>query len=374
MMISVKKRLALGAALLSMLSGVASAAPEGIADLYKNSFLVGTAIKSRDLMRELPSPDSLSCREFNAFTAENAMKWQHIQPAPGQFNFAMADQLVAYAQQCHARVIGHTLVWHQQTPDWVFEDAQGNPVSREILLDRLREHILTLVGRYKGKVYGWDVVNEALNEEGSLRDTKWRRIIGDDFYVYAFRYAKEADPGAQLYYNDFNMYKPEKVAGAVRLVKQLAAAGIKVDAVGMQAHYSLFYPTLTDIEHSIKTLGDAGVRIAMTELDISVLPLPDNAFSGADITQQFTAHPVYDPYVNGLPQVKQQQLADLYQGLFALYLKYEDSVDRVTFWGTTDDESWRNNWPIRGRTDYPLLFDRNGRPKPAYEAITQHIP
>lgn len=360
-------------ALLVVLSGSASAAPEGIGSVYEDSFLVGTAIKSSDLTGNLPAKNSLPCSEFNALTAENAMKWQHIQPAPGQFNFAMADQLIALAQQCDARVIGHTLLWHQQTPAWVFEDEQGNPVSREVLLARLREHIHTLVGRYKGKVYGWDVVNEALNEDGSLRDTPWRRILGDDFYVHAFRFAKEADPEAQLYYNDFNMYKPAKVAGAVKLVKQLGDAGIKVDAVGMQAHYSLFYPSLSDIEQSMKTLRNAGVRIAITELDISVLPLPDDAFSGADITQSFAAHPVYDPYVEGLPATQQHQLAELYQQLFALFLKYADSVDRVTFWGTTDADSWRNNWPIRGRTDHPLLFDRNGRPKAAYEAITRHI-
>ncbi|TPV56447.1 endo-1,4-beta-xylanase [Aestuariibacter sp. GS-14] len=388
-----KKPLTLCSALLWVISGVAfaapvgtthedsspregapqSTAPKGIAQQYQNSFLIGTAIKSHDLMGERPATSTLLCREFNAFTAENAMKWQHIQPAPGQFNFAMADELIALAEQCKASVIGHTLVWHQQTPGWVFEDEQGNPVSRDTLLNRLREHIHTLVGRYKGKVYGWDVVNEALNEDGTLRDTPWRRIIGDDFLVYAFRFAREADPGAQLYYNDFNLYKPAKVAGAVRLVKQLAAVGIKVDAVGMQGHYSLFYPSLADIEQSILSLKQAGVAVAITELDISVLPLPDDAFNGADISQSFAAHPVFDPYTNGLPAAQQQQLASLYQQLFTLFLKHADSINRVTFWGTTDADSWRNNWPIRGRTDHPLLFDRHGRPKPAYDAIIQHI-
>ena len=341
----------------------------GLADAYAGQFLIGTAVKSSTLMSALHDKNAPECREFNAFTAENAMKWQHVQPQPGAYSFVMADQLIQLAQRCDGQVIGHTLVWHQQTPAWVFEDDAGQAVSREVLLSRLREHIFTLVGRYKGQVTGWDVVNEALNDDGTLRDTPWRRIIGDDYIEYAFKYARQADPSAQLYYNDYNLYKPQKVAGAVRLVKQLARQGIHVDAVGMQGHYSLDYPALSDVEQSITRLIEAGTNVAITELDVTVLPLPDNAHTGADITQNFTAHPIYDPYVEGLPPARQQLLADKYAALFSLFLNYAEHINRVTLWGTTDGDSWRNNWPIRGRTDYPLLLDRQGNPKAAYHGI-----
>lgn len=363
----------LPSSLLLATSSFAATAPTSIAKLYEESFLVGTAIKSGDLKNPPALSSSLSCREFNAFTAENAMKWEHIHPKPDAYDFSMSDQLIKMAEQCDAKVIGHTLVWHQQTPAWVFQDSQGNTLGRDALLARLKGHIETVVGRYKGKVYGWDVVNEALDEEGNLRDSPWRKIIGDDYLIHAFRYAKAADPTAQLYYNDFNLYKKEKVAGAIKLVEQLRNVGERVDAIGMQGHYSLFYPSLSEIEQSMQAIIDAGIDIAITELDVSVLPLPDDAFSGAEITQSFAAHPVYDPYTTGLPEQQQRQLAETYQGLFGLFLKYAGNVNRVTFWGSSDADSWRNNWPIRGRTDYPLIFDRAGQPKLAHQYITQAI-
>lgn len=353
--------------------GSAFATSGGIAALYENSFMVGTIVNNKALMDPPDPASSLSCREFNVYTAENAMKWENIHPSPDVFTFALADQLIKTAEQCDANVIGHTLVWHQQTPEWVFKDVDGNALSRDQLLMRLREHIHTVVGRYKGKIYGWDVVNEALNEDGSLRDSRWRQIIGDDYILQAFRFAREADPSAQLYYNDFNLYKTKKVGGAINLVKQLAEDGVNVDAIGMQGHYSLFYPSIKAVQQSMQAIVDAGISIAITELDVSVLPLPEG-FDGAEITQNFATHPVYDPYVKGLPDTQQNALADTYQELFSLFLRFADKVDRVSFWGTHDGESWRNNWPIKGRTDYPLLFDRNGQPKRVYQRITQHIP
>ncbi|WP_240621805.1 endo-1,4-beta-xylanase [Alteromonas alba] len=356
-----------------LLTGCAANPGNSLANAYEGKFLVGTAVKSGTLKSPLPAKNTPECRDFNAFTAENAMKWQHIQPEPGVFSFAMADQLIRIAEHCNGKVIGHTLVWHQQTPDWVFTDDAGEEVSREVLLARMKAHIYTLVGRYKGQVAGWDVVNEALNDDGSLRDTPWRRIIGDDYIEYAFKYARQADPSAELYYNDYNLYKPQKVAGAVRLVKQLASKGIKVHAVGMQGHYSLFYPAISDVEQSITALINAGTNVAITELDVTVLPLPENAHTGADITQSFTAHPVYDPYVDGLPEKQQQDLAGKYESLFALFLKHAGHISRVTLWGITDGDSWRNNWPIRGRTDYPLLLDREGEHKAAYHAVAELV-
>lgn len=364
--------------ILVMLCGVITASQsicaQELAEAYHDQFLTGTAISNDTLSKALPATDTPVCKEFNAFTAENAMKWQSLQPRDGEFDFTLADKLFELADRCGASVIGHTLIWHQQTPEWVFKDEKGAEISRKHLLERMKEHIYTVAGRYKGRVLGWDVVNEALNDDGSLRDTPWRRIIGDDYLIQAFRFAREADPDAQLYYNDFNLYKPEKVAGAVRLIHQLTDAGIDISAVGMQGHYSLFYPELSAVEESIKTLISAGTKVSLTELDVSVLPVPEESFDGADVNQRYVADPLYDPYRNGLPESEQKRLADVYEGLFSLFVKYAAHIDRVTLWGTSDDESWRNNWPVRGRVDYPLLFDRNGQPKLAYKVIVKKAP
>jgi endo-1,4-beta-xylanase len=259
---------------------------------------------------------------------------------------------------------GHTLVWHQQTPDWVFEDRDGNPASRELLLERLEEHINTVIGHFKGAVPSWDVVNEALNEDGSMRPTKWQQIIGDDFVEKAFEFAHKADPRAKLYYNDYNLYKPEKRAGVLRLVKSLQDKGIPVHGIGMQGHYGLTHPAdLTQIEDSILAFSGLG-DVMITELDMTVLPSPDKADEGADISIDLELKARYNPYTGGLPVGVQATQDQRFLDIFGIFLKHQDRISRVTFWGVNDAQSWRNDWPMRGRTDYPLLVDRNNTLKP----------
>lgn len=307
-------------------------------------------------------------RHFTVLTPENVMKWDAVQPSPGRFSFAAADRLVEFARKNDFHVVGHTLVWHSQTPDWVFEESPGKPASRELLLERMREHIATVVGRYKGKVQAWDVVNEALNDDGTLRDSPWRRIIGDDFIEKAFEYAREADPAAHLYYNDYRLEVPSKRAGAIAIVKRLKKAGLRIDGVGIQGHVNLSHPTVEEQEATILAIHREGVMAMITEMDVDVLP-GTKGWGDADIRRREAEDPAFNPYVDGLPDEIQRRLAERYAELFRMYLKNHDKINRVTFWGVSDGDSWLNGFPIRGRVNHPLLFDRELKPKPALQAV-----
>jgi endo-1,4-beta-xylanase len=333
---------------------------------FGGDFLVGAALDYEQILgRDQASPEFIA-RQFSALTAENAMKWERIHPTEEQYVWTYADALTAFARQHGIHVTGHTLVWHRQTPDWVFEDDAGAPASRQLLLSRLESHITTVVGRYRGLVQSWDVVNEAINNDGTPRDSRWRRIIGDDYIAKAFEFAHAADPDALLNYNDFDMYLPAKRAAVIRLVEDLRGAGLPVFGVGMQAHYRLDAPAdLGDVEDSIIAFAAAGVAVMITELDVSVLPWPSEAQGAVSIGGRFRHDARFDPYVGGLPADVEQAFNRRYVELFRIFLAHSDEIARVTFWGVHDAQSWKNNWPMRGRTDYPLLFDRNNAPKPA---------
>ncbi|GAB2461431.1 beta-xylanase [Hymenobacter qilianensis] len=340
-------------------------------DAFKQDFYVGAALNGRQISGQDPKATALIKQQFNTISPENLLKWGPVHPQPDTYNFKPADDYVKFGQDNKMFIVGHTLMWHQQTPKWVFEDAAGNPVSREVLLKRLEDHINTVVGRYKGKIGGWDVVNEAIDDQqGDLRKTKWLEILGEDFAAKAFEYAHKADPKAELYYNDYSLYRPEKRAGTIKLVKSLQAKGIKVAAIGMQGHYGLTKPSLEDIEASIVAFSKLGVKVNFTELDIDVLPNPSRR-QGADIAETFGADEKYNVYTTGLPDSVQQKLTKRYADLFALFRKHRNVIDRITLWGVTDNDSWLNDWPIRGRTSYPLLFDRSYQPKPAMQAVLQ---
>lgn len=339
---------------------------------FKDSFLVGAALNEAQFSGRNLAQTQLITQQFNSITPENVMKWERIHPAPGQYDFGPVDRYVAFGEKHGMFIIGHTLVWHEQTPDWVFEE-NGKPASREVLLQRMREHITTVVGHYKGRVKGWDVVNEALNEDGSLRQSPWMKIIGEDYLVKAYQFAHEADPAAELYYNDFALEAAPKRNGAIRLVRKLQATGVKIHGLGTQQHLKLERPTLAQVDDSLTAFGKLGVKVMVTELDVDVLP-SRNGNHGADVSLRFTADPKLNPYTNGLPAEVQQELAKRYAGLFAVYRKHSATLDRVTFWGVTDGQSWLNNWPIRGRTSYPLLFNRDGQPKPCFEAVINAAP
>lgn len=346
-------------------------AATGLRHAFAPYFLLGTALNAPQISGAESSIQPLLAQHFNSLTAANLMKWENIEPKEGQFDFSGSDALVALAKAQGSVVIGHTLLWHQQTPAWVFLGPDGQPASKALLTERLTRHIQTIVRRYRGQIKGWDVVNEALNEDGSLRNSEWRQILGDGYILTAFRLAQEADPAVELYYNDFNLYKPEKRQGVLRLVKQLQDAGIRVAGIGMQGHYGLDSPLLNEVEDSIRAYAATGAQVMITELDISVLPWPEQVAGGAEISHKLALEQKLNPYAAGLPADVAAKQSLRYVDLFRLFLKYQASISRVTFWGVHDAESWLNNFPMLGRTDYPLLFDRQQQAKTAVAALTQ---
>lgn len=355
------------AALAAAAAAAATAAPTTLKDAYKGAFVVGAAINADQITGRDRAGQAVLREQFSSITPENDLKWEHVHPKPGVYDFAVPDKYVELGQANGLYVVGHTLLWHNQTPAWVFADADGKPLSREALLARLRDHIFTVVGRYKGKIRDWDVVNEVIDEDGSLRQSPWYKIVGEDYIAKAFEYAHEADPNAELNYNDYNIEQPAKRAGALALVKKLKAAGVPITTVGIQGHYGLHEPSAATVEDAIVAFGKLGVKVAITELDIDVLPAATK--QTADITVHAERTAALDPYTKGLPDDVQQALAKRYAELFAVFYKHRDIVDRVTLWGIGDGDSWRNGWPIAGRTSYPLLFDRALKPKPALAAV-----
>jgi endo-1,4-beta-xylanase len=335
---------------------------------FHDAFRVGAAVNANQFSERDARGAALVKTQFNTITPENVLKWEAVHPQPGTYDFAAPDQYVAFGERNGMFVIGHTLVWHSQTPRWVFQDASGKLVSRDTLLGRMRDHIHTVVGRYKGRINGWDVVNEALNEDGTLRRSLWLTIIGDDYIAKAFEFAHEADPGAELYYNDYSVENAAKRNGAVKLITKLKAEGVPVTAIGLQGHDKLDWPTPAQEDSTIVALARLGVKVNITELDVDVLP-PAVQNRTADVNIRAELDPKTNPYAGGLPDSMQHVLAARYAALFEVFLKHRDVIDRVTFWGVGDGDSWLNNWPVRGRVSYPLLFDAQDNPKPAFDAV-----
>lgn len=361
-----------------LVASIDTQAQTTLKDAFKNDFLIGVALNKSEFTSENTKANALVKTQFNSISPENVLKWESVHPTRFGFQFGPADRYVAFGQKNGMFIVGHTLIWHSQTPNWVFQDDKGNrtvernrhPVDRETLLWRMRDHISTVVGRYKGKIGGWDVVNEALNDDGTLRQSKWKKIIGDDYILKAFQFAHEADPGAQLYYNDYSLENPAKRAGAIGLVKKLQAAGIPIAGVGLQGHYKMNQFQLTQVDETIKAFSKLGVKVMITELDMDVLP-PATRSQAAEVSMNVALRAELNPYTNGLPASMEQAEAQRYADLFKVFLANKDSVTRVTFWGVTDADSWLNKWPVKGRTSYPLLFDRKYHPKPAFDAVIQ---
>lgn len=337
-------------------------------DAYKGDFLIGAAINSAQIYERDAAGDALLEKQFNAISPENVLKWGVVHPQPDHYDFDAADHYVALGEKYHMSILGHNLVWHSQTPRWVFQDADGKPLTRDALLKRMHDHIQTVVGRYKGRIQSWDVVNEALNDDGTLRQSQWFKIIGPDYIAKAFEYAHEADPAAELNYNDYSLENEPKRNGAIKLVQQLKADGVPISAVGLQGHDKMDWPTVEQEDATIEAFAKLGLKVKISELDIDVLPSASQNH-GADVSQNYSLQAQLNPYTKGLPDSVQQDLAKRYADLFRVFLKHKDVVTRVTFWGVNDGDSWLNNWPVRGRTSYPLLFDRNNQPKPAFDAV-----
>lgn len=337
-------------------------------EAFEDAFLIGAALNRSQITREDNEGIELARQQFNSITSENILKWENIHPEPDRYDFEAADQYVQFGEENGMFIVGHTLVWHNQTPEWIFLDEEGNRLGREELLQRMGDHIQTVVGRYKGRIHGWDVVNEALNDDGSLRQTPWLEIIGEDYISKAFEYAHEADPDAELYYNDYSLENPQKRKGAVEMVQKLQDGGVPITGVGTQGHFSLEWPSAEQAVATITAFAQLGLDVMVTELDIDVLPSATTE-QGADLSVHPELKDSLNPYIDGLPDPVQQALTQRYKDLFGLYYQHRDAITRITFWGVSDGDSWKNNWPVRGRTNYPLLFDRNYQPKPAFYSV-----
>lgn len=350
--------------------------PASLKDAYKDAFRVGTAVNHAIVSGRDNASREIVIAQFNTITAENEMKAESINPRPGVYNFGPADQIVEFAEKHNLFMVGHTLVWHNQTPAWFFQDADGHPNTRQAQIERMRSHIQAVAGRYAGRVDAWDVVNEVIDNDGSYRPTVWVKGIGsgDEMVKLAFKFAAEYAPDTELYYNDFNAWRPAKRDGIVRMVKMLQAEGIRIDGIGIQGHWGLNYPKTEYIEAAIDAYAALGVKVMITELDVDVLPLTREG----QVIGQVMSDPQFqleefkkflDPYAHGLPDSVQQQLADRYAELFKIFYRRRDKIDRVTLWGVHDGMSWKSDYPVPGRTNYPLLFDRNRQPKPAFQAV-----
>lgn len=355
----------LAAGCSSSKKAVNSSASPSLKEVFKKDFVIGAAVNTGQIEEKDPAAGALIQAQFNGLTPENIMKCEIIHPEWDRYNFTLADKLVAYGNKINTPVFGHTLIWHSQL----------SPFARRIQsTDSFRtfftNHITTIAARYDGKVKGWDVVNEALNEDGTLRKSIFLDKLGEDFIVEAFRLAQKAAPNTELYYNDYNIEQPKKRAGAIALIKKIQAAGVRIDGVGIQGHWRAYKVPMKDIEESIKEFAALGLKVNFTELDLGVLPNPWDS-DAADVNMKAEYSAKMNPYSAGLPDSVNTQLAQSYADLFRLFLKYKKNIARITFWGVNDGQSWLNDWPIRGRTNYPLLFDRQFQPKAAFFKVIE---
>ncbi len=336
-----------------------SSSEKGLKDYYKNLFPIGVAVSPQALKTD---EAKLILKQFNSMTPENAMKMGPIHPTESEYFWTHADSIVAFAQRNNLMMRGHTLCWHNQTPNWLFTDANGNPASKEILLQRLKEHITSVVTRYKGKVYAWDVVNEAISDKPDeyLRNSEWLKICGEEYIAKAFQYAHEADPNALLFYNDYNEINPIKREKIFKLVKGLKDAGVPIHGVGLQGHWALNEPSRLQLDSTLTRFSELGLKIQITELDISVYPKEHNARErkAEDYNSTFTKE-------------KEAKQIEVYKMCFELFKKHKNAISGVTFWNISDRHSWLDNFPVRGRKDYPLLFDKDLKPKKAYWAVVE---
>lgn len=323
-------------------------------EAFKEHFLIGAAVNPVTL----DSQRALLIEHFNSVTAENEMKFERVHPAEDRYTFEEADRMVTLAKANGMGVRGHTLVWYNQTPKWVFENEDGSQADRKTLLARMKSHIDTVVSRYKGELYAWDVVNEAVSDSGSelLRPSQWLDIIGEDFIAKAFEYAHEADPDALLFYNDYNEADPVKSEKIYTLVKSLLDQGVPIHGIGLQAHWSLYHPSLDDICRAIEKYASLGVKLHITELDVSMYAFDDRRTDLTAPTDEMLA-----------------LQAERYGQFFRLLQEYSKYITSVTFWGAADDYTWLDHFPVRDRKNWPFLFDMKHQPKPSFQEVLKTL-
>lgn len=371
------RKAAIGLALVAAAATAHAGDATTLKSAYADDFLMGVAVNDDIVAGRDGASQALVLQHFGSITAENAMKAESVNPRPGVYDFAHADAFADFGREHGLFVVGHTLVWHNQTPPWFFADADNKPHGKTAQIEILRRHIEAVAGHYRGRVQAWDVVNEVVGEDGGYRaDTAWVKAVGDgdELVRRAFEFAARYAPDTELYYNDFNAERPAKRDGIVRLAKMLQAHGLRIDGIGIQAHWGLNYPSLEDIEAAIDAYAALGLKVMITELDVDVLPLTREG----QVIGTGLAHPQFqlpeferflDPWPDGLPPEMQQQLARRYTELFRLFHRKREQIARVTLWGLHDGMSWKNDYPVPRRTNYPLLFDRQLRSKPAFEAV-----
>ena len=329
---------------------------EGLKSYYTSYFPVGVAVSARNLSGQSAE---FILKNFNSLTPENAMKMGPIHPEENRYFWTDADSIVNFAQHHNLKVRGHNLCWHEQAPNWMFKNADGSQVTKEFLFKRLKDHIYTVVKRYKGKIYVWDVVNEAIDDDSTkyLRNSEWYKICGEDFIIKAFEYAHEADPNAKLFYNDYNTERPEKTERVYRLVKSLVDKKVPIHGVGLQGHWSIFEPSEQELKYTIDKFSSLGLEVQITELDMSVYKWEkERRQKRADESDEYTAD-------------LQQKQTEQYQKVFKIFRENKDKLTSVTFWNITDKYTWLDNYPVPGRKNYPLLFDANYQPKQAYWSV-----
>jgi len=352
---------------VGMVSCMAGQDVPALKDVFKDHFFIGGALNRWIIAGRNAGAIAIAEKHFSTATAENEMKWQSLNPSPNRYNWEPADNFVAFCEKNRMIAIGHCLVWHSQVPRWLFRDDSGNALKRDALLARMKDHIMTVVGRYKGRVKGWDVVNEALNDNGTLRNSQWLQIIGEnaedkkyDFIENAFRWAHEADPNAELYYNDYGLEtSKDKCDAAVAIVKHLKSKGLRIDGVGIQLHGSLTHPSPEGLEYAVTSLAAAGAKVMITELDIRTRT---RGYRGADIRR---VNRLSTQDTNADAAETQKKLAEKYAQIFSVLVKHKKDITRVTFWGVYDGASW-----IGGS---PLLFDRSCQPKEAFFAVVRTV-
>ena len=337
-------------------------------DVLGKHFLIGAAVNTNVVYGIDARGAQVVKNNFNAIVAENCMKGEAIHPEEDRYNWTDADRTLEFAKMNNLRLTGHCLVWHSQQPRWMFVDKEGKKVTRAMLIDRMYHHITTVVRHFKGQIIGWDVVNESVNDDGTMRHTPYYDIIGPDYIELAFRFAHEADPDAELYLNDYSTANPKKRATYCRIIRELKAKGIRIDAMGMQSHNGLDYPDLKEWEASIDSFAACGVKVMLTEFDLNVLPSPER-FGGAEVSQNFNYKDKLDPYRNGITKEATKRFEQRYIDMFNIIKRHKEQISRVTFWGVDDGTSWLNDFPVHGRTNYPLFFDRNYKAKPIVNKI-----
>ena len=347
----------------------AAPTPQSLRRASAGLLTIGAGVNDRIPERTNDWP--LLTTQFSIITPENCMKPDAIQRQPGRFTFTQADSFVDFATRHNLKVVGHCLVWAKddRTPAWFFRDGD-RPAIREVLLERMRRHIDTEVGRYRGRIAMWDVVNEALDDGTNyLRGSGWSQVCGEEFIAKAFEAAHEADPKALLIYNDYNNETPAKREKMIRLINSLRSQNVPIHAIGLQGHYELDRVPFADIEATLVAMRELGIKVVVSELDIDVIPRGRWWAEGGKYRDELTK---FNPYADGCPPEILQRQAEQYGKLFEIFRKHADVIARISFWDLHDGQSWLNDFPWK-RVNHPLLFDRAGRPKPAFDSVMKAL-